>query len=87
MQPKYIILKDYIKIHLKNTAYPVITRMTMKLAEDQLPQTKFIRIHKSYIVSLYYITSVRKTSVCIDTLELPVSDNYRDALASVTGRL
>ena len=80
-------LKDYIKIHLRNAAYPIITRMTMKLAEEQLPVAKFIRIHKSYIVSLTHITSVRKSSVFIDTMELPVSDNYRDVLASITGKM
>ncbi len=79
-------LKDYIKIHLKSTTYPVITRMTMKLAEDQLPQSQFVRIHKSYIVSVKHITSVRKGSVMIDAIELPVSDNYREALTAITGR-
>lgn len=79
-------LKDYIKINLKSTAYPVITRMTMKLAEEQLPPAQFIRIHKSYIVSRQHITSVRKSSVFIGTNELPVGDNYPDALISIIGR-
>lgn len=79
-------LKDYIKIHLKSAAYPVITRMTMKLAEEQLPTAQFIRIHKSYIVSHQHITSVRKSSVFIGSVELPVGDNYPDALISITGK-
>ncbi|MEP6747293.1 MAG: LytTR family DNA-binding domain-containing protein [Bacteroidota bacterium] len=79
-------LKDYIRIHLKSTSKAIITRMSMKSLEDQLPASQFIRIHKSYIVSLKHITAVRKNSLFIDTLELPVSDNYRDAIATVTGR-
>jgi len=78
-------LKDYIKIHLKSTTKSVITRMSMKSLEDQLPASQFIRIHKSYVVSLKHVTAVRKNSVFIDTLELPVSDNYRDAVAILTG--
>jgi two-component system LytT family response regulator len=80
-------LKDYIRIHLKDSQRPVVTRMPMKMIEEQLPATGFIRIHKSYIVSIAFITSIRKSSVFINTLELPVSDTYRDALISLTGKL
>ena len=80
-------LKDYIRIHLKNSQRPVVTRMPMKTIEEQLPSTDFIRIHKSYIVSIAFITSARKSSVFNNTLELPVSDTYRDAVTSLTGKL
>ncbi len=80
-------LKDYIKIHLKSSQRPVVTRVPMKTIEEQLPADAFLRIHKSYIVSISFITAVRKSSVFIDTLELPVSDNYRDAIAALTGKL
>ncbi len=80
-------LKDYIKIHLKSSQRPIVTRMPMKTIEEQLPADAFIRIHKSYIVSIAYITAVRKSSVFIDTLELPVSDNYRDNITALTGKL
>jgi two-component system, LytTR family, response regulator len=79
-------LKDYIKIHLHSTTKPVVTRMPMKTVEEQLPSGKFIRIHKSYIVSVAFISSVRKTSLFINELELPVSDNYKEALGAITGR-
>ncbi len=79
-------LKDYIKIHLHSTTKPIVTRMNMKAMEDELPHSIFIRIHKSYIVSLDYITAVRKSSVFIGDLELPVGENYRDAVMAVTGR-
>ena len=78
--------KDYIKIHLKGTPKPVITRMSVKSIEDQLGTGDFIRIHKSYIVSLASITSVRKSSVFIDSTELPLSDNYRDNFLTAIGR-
>ena len=79
-------LKDYIKIHLKSTSRAVITRMSIKSLEEQLPATIFVRIHKSYIVSVKHVTAVRKNSVFIDALELPVSDNYHDAVNHITGR-
>jgi two-component system LytT family response regulator len=79
-------LKDYIKIHLKSSSKPVVTRMPMKTIEDQLPAKSFIRIHKSYIVGVSFITSIRKTSLFIDNIELPVSDHYRDAIAALTAK-
>lgn len=79
-------LKDYIKIHLKSSSKPVVTRMPMKTIEEQLPAKQFIRIHKSYIAGVAYITSVRKTSLFIDTTELPVSENYRDAITALTAK-
>jgi two-component system, LytTR family, response regulator len=79
-------LKDYIKIHLKSTSKAIITRHSIKSLEEQLPASQFIRIHKSYIVSLKHITAVRKSSVFIDAIELPVSDNYRDSIAALTGK-
>ena len=80
-------LKDYIKIHLKSAQHPVVTRMPMKTIEEQLPAEQFIRIHKSYIVSVSYITAIRKSSVFVDSLELPLSDTYRDAVSAITGKL
>jgi two-component system LytT family response regulator len=79
-------LKDYIKIQLKSSSKPVITRMSMKSIEESLPASKFIRVHKSYIVSLAYITAVRKNSVFIGAIEIPVSESYPNALPVITGR-
>ena len=80
-------LKDYIKIHLKSSTKPVVTRMPMKTIEEQLPPTEFIRIHKSYIVSIAFITAIRKSGVFINNIELPVSDNYRDVVLNLTRKL
>jgi two-component system LytT family response regulator len=52
-----------------------------------LPPGQFIRIHKSYIVSVSFITAIRKSSVFLDALELPLSDTYRDAVSALTGNL
>ena len=79
-------LKDYIKIHLKSSSKPVITRMTMKSLEELLPGNRFIRIHKSYIAAMDFITAVRKSAVMIGPLELPVSDTYQETLMKLTGK-
>ena len=78
-------LKDYVKIHLVS-GKPMVIRMPMKTIEEKLPPRKFIRIHKSYIISIAHITSIRKSSVFLGTIELPVSDNYKDALLQAIGQ-
>jgi DNA-binding LytR/AlgR family response regulator len=79
-------LKDYVKIHLKSSSKSIITRISMKSVEEQLPSAKFLRIHKSYIVSIDQITAVRKNSIFIKEMELPVGDNYREAVNALTGK-
>lgn len=79
-------LKDYVKIHLKNPEKPIVARISMKVLEEQLPPSRFLRIHKSYIVSKSFITAIRKNSVFIQTLELPVGENYKEAVDTFTKR-
>jgi len=79
-------LKDYIRIHLKNSSKPVITRMSMKAIEEELPSSRFIRVHKSFIVSVSAITSVRKNSIFIGVEEIPIGDNYKDAVNMIINK-
>jgi DNA-binding LytR/AlgR family response regulator len=79
-------LKDYIKIHLKSTAKPIVARISMKSIEEQLPPSKFIRIQKSYIVSKDSITAVRKNSIFIGNNELPIGESYKDAVMALLGK-
>ncbi|MEO6330265.1 MAG: response regulator transcription factor [Ginsengibacter sp.] len=79
-------LKDYIKIHLRSSSKPIVTRMAMKSIEEILPSSKFVRVHKSYIVSVAYVTAVRKNTVFIGAAEIPVSESYPEAIAFITGK-
>jgi two-component system, LytTR family, response regulator len=77
---------DYVKIHLKSSPKPLLVRTSAKTLESELPQDKFLRIHKSYIVAVASITAVRKNSVFIGELELSVGETYRETLRQLTGR-
>jgi DNA-binding LytR/AlgR family response regulator len=76
-------LKDYIKIHLNNSTKAIITRMPMKSMEILLPSKRFMRIHKSYIISIAAIKMIKKNAVFIGNTELPISENYKDSLMQV----
>ncbi len=78
-------LKDYLKIHLGDTK-PQVIRMSLKSIEEKLPPGKFFRIHKSYIIALSHVTAIRRNSVFLGELELPLSDLYKDDLMREIGQ-
>lgn len=73
-------LKDYVKIFLLSSQRPVITRMSMKSLEEKLPADQFVRVHKSFIVSLNKITSIRKGRISLLKAQIPISEHYKDNL-------
>lgn len=78
-------LKDYIKIYLSETEKPIITRLSLRYMEEKLPAEKFMRVHKSYIISLEKMLSFKKNRVLFPSSEVPVSENYRDTLLAYMG--
>ncbi len=69
-------LKDYISIF--TPAERIITLQNMKKMEEALPERHFIRVHKSYIVSLNKIDSIERSRICIGNKIIPIGDTYRD---------
>lgn len=78
-------LKDYIKIHVRNQKFPIVCRMTMKLISEKLPSDSFLRIHKSFIVSLKKIESIRNQKVKIGENHIPLSDSYSEQFYQTIG--
>jgi two-component system LytT family response regulator len=69
-------LKDYISIF--TPAERIITLQNMKKMEDALPAKNFIRVHKSYIVSINKIDSIERSRIFIADKVIPVGDTYRE---------
>lgn len=68
-------LGDYIKIHLKNSK--LVANLSMKKMMDLLPDEKFYRIHKSFIISLSDIDSIEGNMVSIAGEKIPIGNSYR----------
>lgn len=70
-------LKDYIKIWLKNNPKPILTLMSLKTLEEELPANKFMRVHRSFIVALDNIDTIERSQILINKQRITVSDQYK----------
>ena len=70
-------MKDYVKIFMTSSAKPVITKMSLKALEERLSGHRFVRIHKSYIISADKVTAIKRDLICIGNTELPLSETYK----------
>ena len=69
-------LKDYIIIQTKDQK--IVTLLSMNKMMDKLPATKFLRVHRSFIVSLQKIDSIEKSRIRIGTKEIPIGEVYKE---------
>ncbi len=76
---------EYLRMHL-NTGRSITTLFRLKNMEAQLPNSHFIRIHRSYIVNIDSIMSYDRNRVYIsDNDYLPIGHNYREAFVAAIG--
>jgi DNA-binding LytR/AlgR family response regulator len=69
-------LKDYVKIFVEGERYPILTKQTMKSVEAKIMPQGFMRVHKSFIVNLKKIESIKQQRIKIGNHEIAVSDSH-----------
>lgn len=78
-------LKDYIKIHMPGKT--ILTLNSLKKLQEMLPESRFVRVHRSFIVSLPKIDSIQRNRIVIGKTFVPVGENYKssfkDTIASI----
>ena len=78
-------MKDYIKIYTVDKKKPILTKFTLKGIEEKLPHKGFMRVHKSFIVNLDKIESIRNHQITIAQFEIPVSESNMEQLLNRIG--
>ncbi|WAC10434.1 LytR/AlgR family response regulator transcription factor [Dyadobacter pollutisoli] len=71
-------LKDYVKVHLRSDPKPTLSLTSLKALEEKLPASKFMRVHRSFIVNLDKISAVTRNTIQIGAVTIPVSDQYKE---------
>lgn len=80
-------LVDYVKIHLQSAFRPILTLITLKGILEQLPENRFSRIHRSYIVSNDKVRSIQnKKAILSNGMILPISTSHQDFILKWSGR-
>ncbi|WP_211267547.1 LytR/AlgR family response regulator transcription factor [Pseudotamlana agarivorans] len=70
-------LKDYIKIWLRGNPKAILSLMSLKSLEEELPKSDFMRVHRSFIVSLKNIEVVERSQILINNQRITVSEQYK----------
>jgi len=74
-------LKDYVKVWLKSAEKPILSLTSLKSLEEKLPSKKFMRVHRSFIVSLDKINSITRNALQIGKVNITVGDQYKEAFS------
>lgn len=80
--------KDYVKIYTGGSR-PILTILTFRSLEEILPKDQFVRVHKSFIISIEKIKSFRRGKVLVMDKHIPIGGSYADTFNQqvVAGRL
>jgi len=70
-------LKDYIKIWLTSQPKPILTLMSLKTIEEELPSEKFMRVHRSFIIALDKISAVERGQILVNNERITVAEQYK----------
>ncbi len=77
---KYIEgLKDYVKIYTEDSPHPILSLMNMKGMEQMLPASRFIRVHRSFIVQKSKIREIDRNRIVFGDVYIPIGDSYKQA--------
>jgi hypothetical protein len=80
-------MKDYVKIWRKSAQHPTLTLMSLKSLETTLPQDKFMRIHRSFIIALNEIQAVERNQVVLsDGKRIAIAEQYKDVFFDFINR-
>lgn len=71
-------MRDYVKLHTAQRFYAI--HNTLKAVEERLPASRFLRVHRSYIVAIDKIDTIREGVIVVQEKTVPVADAYRAAL-------
>lgn len=77
-------LKDYVKIHTE--AKLILTKTTMKNIIEKLPPASFLRVHKSYIISVDKIDMIENSRIVIGNQRIPIGESFRSSFYEAVGR-
>jgi DNA-binding LytR/AlgR family response regulator len=70
-------MKDYTQVYIKGKSDPLLTLNNLKSFSAKLPSDEFMRVHRSYIVSISHIDSIARNEIYIGKKIIPIGDSFK----------
>ncbi|WP_333599235.1 LytR/AlgR family response regulator transcription factor [Flavobacterium sp.] len=75
-------LDDYIQIHLKNKT-KIVARLSMKNILGKLPETKFLRVHRSFIIPINKVKTIQNKVIQVAEFSVPIGETYKEEILKI----
>jgi DNA-binding LytR/AlgR family response regulator len=79
-------LKDYVKVYTSTDPHPILSLTSLKSLELKLPENKFMRVHRSFIVNLEKVDTIERSRIIFGKSYIPVSDQYKEKFQEFLNR-
>ncbi|MBX3252854.1 MAG: LytTR family transcriptional regulator [Chitinophagaceae bacterium] len=79
-------MKDYTQIYICGRAQPVLTLQNLKNFSSRLPESMFVRVHRSFVISLQHIETISRNEISIGKKIVPIGNSYRNDFFSIIER-
>ncbi|MBX2924511.1 MAG: LytTR family transcriptional regulator [Chitinophagaceae bacterium] len=79
-------MKDYTQIYVHGRLQPVLTLQNLKNFSSRLPESRFVRVHRSFVISLQHIETISRNEINIGKKIVPIGHSYRNDFFSIVER-
>lgn len=69
--------KDYVKFYIEGQTEPISSLMNLQSLAEKLPNSRFMRVHRSFIVNLDKVKTIERNTIVFGKVYIPVSETYR----------
>lgn len=71
-------MKDYTQIYVNGRMQPVLTLQNLKNFSSRLPESQFVRVHRSFVISLQHVETISRNEISIGKKTVPIGNSYRN---------
>jgi len=71
-------MKDYTQVYIRGKSEPLLTLNNLKSFSAKLPADEFMRVHRSYIVSISHIDSIVRNEIYVGKKIIPIGDSFKN---------
>jgi len=75
---------NYVTYYLKTKK--ILSRNTIREVAQTLPSNKFVRIHRSYIISINKVDKIERFSLVINKVKIPIGETYNQAISAIINK-